>query len=280
LPRPVPRVGCTSRFFAVEPAIVEQEHQRDEIPVTAPLLRDSRLVCAYRRYLTTADAARFALEVSSSYASSTLLKMLTSGSIEHRRAASLVLGMLGEHEAIEPLGRCLSDKDRGVRLAADDSFRGLLIRDAAPIHQHQLLQIMHLNDGGEFAAALPGALILTDRAPRFAEAHHQLAICWLGLGDFIAAENAYRTCLWWCRFHYPSWIGFAHCRLRSSDPSTNDVIIGLKALQRAIEICPDLESARLEARQIERSLYSEESDELVDLDPEFWDLPETEGEGF
>jgi hypothetical protein len=58
------------------------------------------------------------------------------------------------------------------------------------------------------------------------------------------------------------------------------VIIGLKALQRAIEICPDLESARLEARQIERSLYSEESDELVDLDPEFWDLPETEGEGF
>jgi hypothetical protein len=228
----------------------------------------------------TADAARFALEVSSSYSGSTLLKMLETGGTELRRAAALVLGMLGEHEAIEPLGRCLSDPDRGVRLAADDSFRGLLLRDAAPVHQQQLLQVMHLNDGGEFAAALPGALILTDRAPCFAEAHHQLAICWLGLGDLHAAENAYRSCLWWCRFHYPSWIGFAHCRLRASDPSSNDVIVGLKALQRAISICPDLESARLEARQIERSLCADDQDELADLDGEFWDLPDTEGEDF
>ncbi len=39
--------------------------------------------------------------------------------------------MLGDREVIEPLGRALADRDRGVRLAADDSFRSMLVRDAA-----------------------------------------------------------------------------------------------------------------------------------------------------
>ena len=39
-----------------------------------------------------------------------------------------------------PLGRALSDVDRGVRLASDDSFRALLIREAAPLHHQQLLE--------------------------------------------------------------------------------------------------------------------------------------------
>lgn len=222
--------------------------------MTAPVLRTARLVTAYRRYLTTADSPRFANEVGHHYTTATLSRLLVCGSVELRRAASLALGVLGDHDSIEPLGRRLSDVDRGVRLAADDSFRGLLIRDAAPTHQHQLLQVMHLNDGGEFAAALAPALILSDQAPLYAEAHHQLAVCWHGLDDLAAAETAYRACLWRCRFHYPAWIGLAHCRLHREGEPELDLLGGLAALRRALSICPDLEAARLEARMLERAV--------------------------
>lgn len=177
-----------------------------------------------------------------------------------RRAAALALGMLGDGEALEPLGRRLSDPDRGVRMASDDAFRGLLTRDAAPTHQHQLLQVMHLNDGGEFAAALPPALILADQAGNYCEAHHQLAICWMGLGDLEAAEDAYRRCLWCCRFHYAAWVGLAHCHLQLCEPTDHDLMMGLRALNRALEICPDLENARLELRRVEKTLEQEWDD--------------------
>ncbi|XZE55578.1 HEAT repeat domain-containing protein [Planctomycetaceae bacterium SH139] len=226
--------------------------------MTAPVLRTARLVSAYRRYLITADAPRFAAEVGQYYSTATLLRVLNDGGVELRRAAALALGVLGDVEAIEPLGRRLADEDRGVRLAADDSFRGLMVREGAAAQQHRLLRVMHLNDGGEFAAALAPALILTDHAPDYAEAHHQLAICWLGLGDFAAAEQALRCCLWYRRFHYAAWVGLAHCRLQGEDPDGDDLRMGLTALRRAIAICPDLESPRLELRRLERAIEEQQ----------------------
>jgi hypothetical protein len=224
------------------------------------------LVSAYRRYLSSADTPKFCDEVGRYYSTSTLNRLLAVGGIELRRAASLALGVLGDGESLEPLGRRLCDSDRGVRLAVDNALRGLLIRNAAPTHQHQLLQVMHLNDGGEFAAALPPALILTDQAPDYCEAHHQLAICWMGLGNLDAARAAYLDCLWRYRFHYPAWVGWAHCQLQKDQPTDQEVISGLKALHRALEICPDQESARMAIRRVERKLEAEWSDHLDPFD--------------
>lgn len=217
--------------------------------VTSPLVRTTRLAAAYRRYLSSADSPHFAAEVDEFYCSSTLAMLLHRGDVEMRRAAALALGMLGNHASIEPLGRALSDSDRGARLASDDSFRALLVRDAAPLHHQQLLQVMHLNDGGEYAGALAPTMILVDQAPLYAEAHHQLAICWHGLENFSQAEAAYSACLWHCRYHYPAWQGLARCRLILGDSEG-----AISALQRCVNICPDLESARLQIRAIERRL--------------------------
>ena len=166
-----------------------------------------------------------------------------------RRAAALALGMLGDRWSVEPLGRALADADRGLRLVADDSFRALLVRDAAPLHHQQLLKVMHLNDGGEYAAALAPTMILADQAPMYAEAHHQLAICWHGLENFYQAETAYIACLWRCRFHYPAWQGLARCRLLLGDNEG-----ALAAMQRCLDINPDQEAARLQIRAIRRRM--------------------------
>ena len=217
--------------------------------MNSPLVRATRLAVAYRRYLQTADSPRFASEVDDFYCSSTLCSLLCRGDVELRRAAALSLGMLGDHAAIEPLGRALSDSDRGVRLAADDSFRALLVRDAAPVHHQQLLKVMHLNDGGEYAGALAPTMILVDQAPLYTEAHHQLAISWHGLENFFQAEVAYSACLWHCRYHYPAWQGLARCRLLLGDSEG-----ALQALQRCLEICPDMETARAQIRVVERKI--------------------------
>jgi tetratricopeptide (TPR) repeat protein len=204
---------------------------------------------AYRRYLSSADSPYFASEVDEFYSRSTLAKLLSRGDVEMRRASALALGMLGNHSSIESLGRALSDPDRGVRLASDDSFRALLIRDAAPLHHQQLLKVMHLNDGGEYAGALAPTMILVDQAPLYAEAHHQLAICWHGLENFFQAEAAYTACLWHCRFHYPAWQGLARCQLLLGDSEG-----AVRSLRRCLEISPDLENARLQIRAIQRRL--------------------------
>jgi len=226
----------------------------DDDIVTTPLVHTTRLVAAYRRYLAVADTPQYAFDVNRYYSTSTLLTTLNRGDIEMRRAASMALGMLGDHSAIEPLGRALADPDRGVRLAADDSFRALLIRDAAPTHHQQLLQVMHLNDGAEHAAALAPTMILADQAPMYAEAHHQLAVCWQGLDDNDAAEAAFCSCLWHCRYHYPAWQGLARCKLAEGDYAA-----AIHALERALEICPDLESARAQIRAIKRRMRHRES---------------------
>jgi len=215
--------------------------------VTTPQFHSTRLVAAYRRYLNDGNAPRYAAAVDQFYWPDTLVTILRRGGVEMRRAAALVLGMVGDHLAIEPLGRALSDPDRGVRMAADDSFRSLLIRDAAPLHHQRLLQVMHLNDGGEHAAALPPTLILVDQAPRYAEVHHQLAVCWHGLDDIGAAEAAYCSCIWHCEYHYPAWLGLARCRIAAGDFSE-----AIDALERALSICPDLEIARAQLRSLRR----------------------------
>lgn len=217
--------------------------------MTSPVVRTTRLATAYRRFLSSADAPKFAAEVDEEYSAATLASLLFRGDVEMRRAAALSLGMLGDHRTIEPLGRALSDSDRGVRLAADDSFRGLLVRSAAPLHHQQLLKLMHLNDGGEYAAALAPAMILCDQSPMYAEAHHQMAICWDGLENYRQAKTAYHGCLWRCRFHYPAWQGLARCRVMLGD---NDGAI--RALHRCLEINPDNECVRVQIRQIRRRL--------------------------
>ncbi|WP_353620752.1 HEAT repeat domain-containing protein [Stieleria mannarensis] len=217
--------------------------------MTSPLVRTTRLATAYRRLLSSADAPRYAAEVDEHYSPTTLATLLQRGDVELRRAAAMALGLLGNSRSVDPLGRALSDVDRGVRLVADDSFRGLLLRDAAPTHHQQLLKVMHLTDGGEFAAALAPAMILVEQAPMYAEAHFQLASCWHGLDDYRKASQSYIACLWRCRFHYTAWQGLARCQIMSGE-----YLAASKSLERCIEIVPDLESARVQLRALRRRM--------------------------
>ncbi|MEM6470829.1 MAG: HEAT repeat domain-containing protein [Planctomycetota bacterium] len=217
--------------------------------MTSPLVRTPRLTTAYRRLLNSSDAPQYAAEVDEHYSPTTLISLLERGDVEIRRAAAMALGLLGTRQSIEPLGRSLADVDRGVRLVADDSFRALLLRDASPCHHQQLLKVMHLTDGGEFAAALAPSMILVEQTPMYAEAHFQLASCWHGLENFDKAAKSYIGCLWRCRYHYTAWQGLARCQVMQGDYWQ-----AVKSLQHCLDIVPDLESARMQLRSVRRRM--------------------------
>ncbi|WP_246112868.1 HEAT repeat domain-containing protein [Allorhodopirellula solitaria] len=217
--------------------------------MTTPQVHTTHLAKSYRRYLQSANPCRFAHEIDEFYTAATLNALLSRGQVEQRRAAALALGMLGDRCSVEALGRAICDSDPGVRLVADDSFRAVMVRDAAPLHHQQLLRVMHLNDGAEYAAALSPAMILIDQAPMYAEAHHQLAICWHGLEDFSRAQQAYENCLWHCRFHYLAWQSLAKIRYLKGDFEK-----ALQALDYCLAINPDLDTARMQRGQIRRRL--------------------------
>ncbi|MEO1527917.1 MAG: HEAT repeat domain-containing protein [Planctomycetota bacterium] len=212
-------------------------------------MRTTRLAAAYRRLLASSNATKYASEVDEHYSAYTLTSLLARGDVEHRRAAAMALGLVGNSHSIEALGRALADEDRGVRLVADDSFRSLLLRDSAPTHHQQLLKIMHLTDGGEFAAALAPSMILADQAPLYAEAHFQLATCWHGLDEHQKAAQSFTACLWRCRFHYAAWQGLSRCQVLAGELRSAET-----SLLRALEIVPDLETARLQLRSVQRRL--------------------------
>lgn len=217
--------------------------------MTSPLVRTPRLATAYRRLLTTSDAPQYAAEVNEHYSPATLARLLSQGDVELRRAAAMALGLLGNTRSIEALGKSLCDADRGVRLVADDSFRGLLLRDASPTHHQQLLKVMHLTDGGEYAAALAPAMILAGQAPMYAEAHFQLACCWQGLDDHTKAAQAYTACLWRCRYHYGAWQALARCQMVAGNYHQ-----AVRSLERCLDILPDHESARVQLRSLRRHM--------------------------
>lgn len=215
----------------------------------------TRLIAAHDGFLETRSAVRFAAAIRRYYSLGTLSAILLRGDSANRRAAAIALGIVGDSETLDPLGMALSDNDNCVRLAADESFRRLLVRSAEPKHRQRLLQVTRLNELSEHAAALAPALILADQAPDYAEVYHQLAICWYGLDQYDAATEAYHNCVARCRYHYPAWLGMARCRIVVGDLNS-----ALRSLRRAVEISPDLESARMEIQALERKAQQDSAD--------------------
>ena len=217
--------------------------------MTFPLVHTTHLAIAYRRLLSTCDSPLFASEVDRHYSPETLARLLRHGDTEQRRAAGIALGILGDASLIEGVGRAMCDADRGVRMVAEDTFRALMIRAAAPVHQQRLLRAMHLIDGGNFSAAMPILRKLIEQCPSYAEAHYQLGLCLHATKDYQQAIESYTQCLWRCRHHFTAWQSIGRCEI-----ARNRIPAAIKALSRCIAINPDCDSARLQLRALRRRL--------------------------
>ncbi|MEL6896831.1 MAG: HEAT repeat domain-containing protein [Planctomycetota bacterium] len=220
----------------------------------SPTTHRSRIVQAYHRYLQGSDAIEYAAEVSRDYDVATLHRLLIASNVESKRAAALALAITGDRLSLPFLGRCLRDVDRGVRLVVDDAFRACLMRGPTNRAHHKLMQVMHLNDGGDYSSALPIATELCREFPNLAEAHHQAALAMQGLGRYETSRELLHACLFECRHHYMAWNALSRCRLEAGDLHG-----GLRALEISLAICPDQETIRLQVRVLSRRIGQQQN---------------------
>jgi tetratricopeptide (TPR) repeat protein len=199
--------------------------------------------------LETESTAEFIQAVSGAYLVSTLERLARGGRHVTRRAAIMALGFLGDFRQNATLGRALHDRDRGVRLLADNGIRQLWRRDGSIRQQQLLARIIRLNNNEQYAESIREAGALIDDAPGYAEAWNQRAIGHFARQQFEEAANDCHQTLELNAYHFGAAVGMAHCYLHLDEP-----FAALENFHRALSLNPDLEDVKGQIETIQRAL--------------------------
>ena len=143
----------------------------------------------YHTYLGDQDLARFAERVVGHYAIGSLERLSTVGDRMSRRAAVLALGLLADYESNAVLGRALSDRDRGVRMLAENGIRAVWCRVGTAHQQERLQALVELNQDHRFREAVDAATRLIVEAEWLAEAWNQRAVAYFNLGRYAQSAT-------------------------------------------------------------------------------------------
>jgi len=211
--------------------------------------RAPNLDTIYQRYLNDQESAKFIKRVAAAYTIGTLERLAEFGQRNSRRAATMVLGFLGDYSSNDVLGRRLNDADRGVRLLAENGIRELWCRDGSDAQRQTLRIIMRLNGSERPAIAARMASELIDAAPSFAEAWNQRAIAHFQRGRFNDSANDCFQTLELNPYHFAAAVGMGQCYLELNEP-----LASLDAFRRALNLYPDLEDVRAQVAYLERAL--------------------------
>ena len=141
----------------------------------------------FRRYLESEDSAEFIRSVASRYTECTLGRLATGNRRGTRRAAVMALGFFGSFRSNGILGEALRDRDRAVRLLAENGIRSLWNREAGELPGQKIEAIAWLNFSFQYEQASDVASELIEQLPTFAEVWNQRAISRYGLGQFEGA---------------------------------------------------------------------------------------------
>jgi tetratricopeptide (TPR) repeat protein len=179
-----------------------------------------------------------------------------------RRAAALVLGLVGDRDCIGPLSRSLRDADAQVREMAEHALWSIWFRQGtgpaaeAFAHGVELMgQEQHRQAIGAFRTAL-------GHDPDFSEAHNQLAIAAYLLGDFEQSIRHCREAVRRVPTHFGALAGEGHCHAHLGDYAA-----ALDCYERALCVNPHMPEIRQAARQLTRKLS--QTPEPVPLDSRF-----------
>lgn len=214
-----------------------------------PHTRTPLLHGQYHAYLSDQDLARFAERVSERYTIGTLERLTAVGDRMARRAAVLALGLLANYESNAALGRALSDRDRGVRMLAENGIRAVWCRAGTPQQQQRLQAIVELNQDHRFREAVTAATRLIAEAQWLAETWNQRAVAQFNLGRFAESAHDCNQALEINPYHFGAATGMGQCHLQLQDRPT-----ALACFRRAVRLNPNLEGVRSQILYLERAL--------------------------
>jgi tetratricopeptide (TPR) repeat protein len=199
--------------------------------------------------LLAEDTAEFVRSVAEHYSIATLVRLAENGARLSRRAAVLALGMLGDYRINRVLGEALRDKDRGVRLVADQALREIWLRDGNSGQQKKLRIAVRLNHLFQFDDAIACTEALIIEAPWLAEAYHQRGIARACRGEYEEALVDFQQTLELNAYHFPAAAAMGQAYLE-----LNDQADALVCFRRALKLNGDLEGVRARVVQLQRQI--------------------------
>lgn len=203
----------------------------------------------YHRYLDDGNAAALVRSVAERYTFATLARLAEFGNHLSRRASVLAVSYLGDYAQNAILGRALHDRDRGVRMIADNGIRQLWRRDGNIRQRERLAALCRLVQNELYEEAIEAAGALIDEAAWIAEAWNQRGIALFALQEFEASANDCHQTLELNAYHFGAAVGIAHCYLEMNDP-----FAALESFRRALRLNPDLEDVRVQIDSLQRAL--------------------------
>lgn len=203
----------------------------------------------FQRYLREESTAGFIHCVSGHYTCGTLERLAGHGLAEVRRAAVMALCFLSDYSSNQPVGRAMSDEDRGVRLIAENGIRSLWIRAGTHSQRDQLHKVMTEIQAYRFEVAIREATRLIHAAPWYSEAYNQRGLAYLRIGNFERSIRDNHQALEINPYHFPAAISMGQCYLR-----TGESLMALDSFRRAIRLNLNLESIRSQVAYLERQL--------------------------
>jgi len=219
------------------------------LPVHNESRRSARLLAFYRRYLDHQDGARFSRQVSRFYTQGTLQRLAGHESCLLRRGAVLALGVLGDYDANHTMGLALQDRDRTVRMLAENGIRKVWTRDGSAQQRQQLARIIRLNAAQCYDEAAQQASELIQQAPWLAESWNQRAVAHFALGHYAEAVRDCHQTLEINPYHFAAASGMGHAYLQ-----LGNFVSALECFRRALGLNRDLEAVRLQVERITRIL--------------------------
>ena len=202
----------------------------------------------FRRYLETEDTASYIRAVSERYTVATLQQLVQRGRPATRRSAVMALGFLGGYECNDLLGQALRDRDRAVRVLAENSIRSVWMRAAGENMCGQLAIVRRLNTSGRFSDSIKRANLLIKQAPVFAEAWNERAIAYFGIQRFRHSLRDCRQTLKLNPYHFGAAAGMGHCHVNLGNSAA-----ALKCFRRALKLNPGLEGVRAQLQYLQRT---------------------------
>ncbi len=203
----------------------------------------------YEQYLERQDASAYAGKVSQFYTVGTLQRLAEHSDRDVRRAAVTALGFLGDYESNHTLGRAMQDKDRTVRMLAENGIRNIWNRAGNKTEQQHLSIVIRLNSAKQFPEAIRRASELLEKAPYFAEAWNQRAVAQFSLGKYAESIRDCHQALEINPYHFgaASSMGQAYLRLGNH-------VSALESFRRALRVNPSLEGVRVQVTRLSRMI--------------------------
>lgn len=209
--------------------------------------REPLLLTLYEEFLESEDTAEFVRRTSQSYNPGSLERLVGHAYRKVRRAAVFALGFLADYDANHVLGGALHDKDRTVRLLAENAIRNVWTRAGNDDQRRRLSTIVRLNSAKQYEEAQRRATHLTKKTPWLAEAWNQRARARFALARYPEAIRDCHQALELNPYHF-----VAAARMAQAYLQLGNQVSALESFRRALRLNPNLEDVRAHVERLAR----------------------------